>query len=101
MASPEAINFATQVRSSLTNLLIWSAVCCIKRGIKVSLAAQFLGCAKEELMLPDTDFVIFCNPPGGYSQGWHRDTRVYGAGGDWSEAAQKERWVSLGRFSAA
>ena len=40
-------------------------------------------------MLPDTDFVIFCNPPGGHSQGWHRDTRVYGAGGDWSGASRR------------
>ena len=40
-------------------------------------------------MLPDTDFVIFCNPAEGYTQGWHRDVRVYGDGGDWSEEAQR------------
>ena len=38
-------------------------------------AKAFLGCEEDQLMLPDTDFVIFCNPPEGYTQGWHRCAR--------------------------
>ena len=38
-------------------------------------AKAFLGCEEDELMWPDTDFVIFCNPPEGYTQGWHRCAR--------------------------
>lgn len=58
-------------------------------------AKAFLGAEPEELMLPDTDFLIFCNPPEGFTQAWHRDVRIYGEGGDWSEAAQRARWDEL------
>lgn len=58
-------------------------------------AKAFLGAEPDELMLPDTDFVIFCNPPEGYTQGWHRDVRTYGDGGDWSDDAQRARWAEL------
>ena len=61
----------------------------------VDYACGFLDCSEDDLMLPDTDFVIFCNPPEGYTQGWHRDVRTYGDGGDWSEDAQRARWSEL------
>ena len=58
-------------------------------------AREFLGCGRNDLLLPDTDFLIFCDPPEGYSQRWHRDIRWYGAGGDFSEAGQRARWEEI------
>jgi hypothetical protein len=58
-------------------------------------ARRFLSCGPQDLLLPDTDFLIFCNPPEGYAQRWHRDIRWYGHGGDFSEAAQRQRWAEI------
>merc|ERR1712070_138025 len=45
----------------------------------VAYIRAMMGCSEEELLLPDADAIIFCNPRGvDRAQGWHRDARWWG-----------------------
>ena len=64
-------------------------------------ARGFLGCGREELMLPDADCILYLSPMNvDRAQGWHRDSTHWGAadhpsGSAWSEAAQREQWARI------
>ena len=62
-------------------------------------ALSFLGCEKEELMMPDADCILYVNPMNvDRAQGWHRDATTWvgrpdhPSGSRWSEEAQREAW---------